>query len=292
MARILVTGGSGFLGRHLCPLLRAAGHELLVTGLRAQDGVQALDLCQAQASADLLQQWQPEVIAHLAAQAFVGHGSEEDFYRINVLATDHLLKAACRLPTPPYVLVCSSANVYGAATQTCLDEDCEPHPINHYAISKRAMEYRLQAYAGQLAIAVVRPFNFTGPGQSPDFLVAKLVHHFAQRSPSVRLGNLQVARDFSDVRDVAAACARLIAGGHRGLYNIASGTATSLAEIWEMLVALCAHRPQIIVDPALVRTDEIPSLCGNAARLQAQTGWRRHYTLTQTLADMLAAERS
>ena len=292
MARILVTGGSGFLGRHLCPLLRAAGHELLVTGLRAQDGVQAIDLCQAQASEALLRQWQPEVIAHLAAQSFVGHGCEEDFYRINVLATDHLLKAASRLPTPPYVLVCSSAHVYGAAQQTRLDEDCEVRPISHYAISKRAMEYRLRAYAGQLAIAVVRPFNFTGPGQAPDFLVAKLVQHFAQRAPRIRLGNLQVARDFSDVRDVAAACALLIAGGHRGLYNIASGTATSLSEIWEMLVVQCAHRPQIDVDPALVRADEIPSLCGDATRLQAQTGWRPRYTLAQTLVDMLAAERS
>ncbi len=287
MTRILLTGGGGFLGRYLGPRLAAQGAELLTTSLQARAGVVALDLSDASACAALLADWQPQCIVHLAAQAFVGHGCEEDFYRVNVLATDHLLKAALQLPQAPYVLVCSSANVYGRAAVDCIDESCPVQAINHYAISKLAMEYRLQAYTDRLPVAVVRPFNFTGPGQSRDFLVAKLVHHFAHREAAVSLGNLQVARDFSDVRDVAAAVALLVEGRHTGLFNIASGTATPLLTIWDTLVELCAHRPRLLVDPALVRHDEIPRLCGDATRLRQRTGWQARIPLRQTLADML-----
>ncbi len=270
--RVLVTGLHGFTGRYLQAELEAHGYE--VVGLGAQ-----VDLCDSASVRHAVAQVQPHAVVHLAAIAFVGHGGDDDgaddFYRTNLIGTRHLLAALAALPQRPRsVLLASSANVYGNTTAGQLDETTPPQPANDYAVSKLAMEHMARLWHGQLPITIARPFNYTGVGQSVDFLLPKIVAHFQRRDPTIELGNLDVWRDFSDVRCVVQAYRHLLhnpaAVGHT--VNICSGRTHSLREAIAMAQTITGHSIDVRVNPAFVRANEVPTLSGNPARLHALIG--------------------
>ena len=220
--RVLVTGALGFTGRYMVNELLAHGWEvwamhprpLAVSSSTPSNTmlwhVQA-DLLEATALSNTLSHIQPHAVVHLAAVAFVAHGNAEDFYRTNLIGTRHLLAALANLPVPPrHILLASSANVYGITTEGKLNEDTALNPANDYAVSKVAMEMMASLWQHQLPITITRPFNYTGVGQSADFLLPKIVGHFRRRAERIELGNLDVWRDFSDVRAVADAYSRLL----------------------------------------------------------------------------------
>ena len=213
--RVLETGLGGFTGRYVQAALEQRGWEVWGLGVQpapagAQRYLQA-DLLDGAALAHAVAQASPQAVIHLAAIAFVGHGDANAFYRVNLLGTRHLLAALAALPRPPArVLLASSANVYGNQTEGMLDESTPPQPANDYAVSKLAMEHMACLWAAHLPITIVRPFNYTGVGQPADFLLPKIVAHFRRRADRIELGNLDVWRDFSDVRAVADAYSRLI----------------------------------------------------------------------------------
>ncbi len=235
---------------------------------------------------------QPDYVVHLAALSFVGHGNAEGFYRVNVLGTLHLLEALAALPRPPQrVLVTSSANVYGTPGVEVIDESICPAPVNHYACSKLAMEHMVRTFGERLPIVMTRPFNYTGVGQDEKFLIPKIVSHFRCRAPVIELGNLDVSRDFSDVRDVVAIYAHLLLDATaevRGqTFNVCSGQAYSLREIMALVEEISGHHLEVRVNPAFVRANEVPRLLGSAARLQAHLGPLTHISMDQTLGWML-----
>ena len=146
---------------------------------------------------------QPDVVAHLAAIAFVGHGDVDAMYGTNLIGTRDLLEALSKAAKPVRaVLLAGSANVYGNATEGRLTETALAAPANDYAVSKLAMEYMARLYADNLPMTIVRTFNYTEGGRSLQFLLPKIVGHVRDRAPVIELGNLDVARDFSDVRTV------------------------------------------------------------------------------------------
>ena len=216
--RALITGLSGFTGHYVARELEAVGYE--VVGLDNGDGSghHGLDLRDGGRLTEVVTAIQPSVVVHLAAISFVAHGDVSDIYTSNIVGTRNLLAAlaACRKPAEK-VLLASSANVYGNATLSTLDEGCPVQPENDYAVSKYAMELMSRHWRQALPIVLVRPFNYTGVGQSASFLLPKLVDHFVRRAPRVELGNIDVYRDFSDVRTVANAYARLIEHGREGV---------------------------------------------------------------------------
>jgi nucleoside-diphosphate-sugar epimerase len=290
--RVLLTGASGFTGRHLIGRLRRDGTEIFALGMEAVDGVDG-NLVTDIADRDRLSAWlkdvRPTHIIHLAALSHV-EGDALDFYRVNVIGTEAMLlsvqAAGC---SPERIVVASSANLYGNSRHSPIAETAPLNPANHYAVSKAAMELTLMRYRDSLPIIVTRPFNYTGPGQSERFVYAKIAGAFARRDPVLTLGNIAVARDLSDVRDVCEAYARLLAAPVDGLpVNICSGTSVSLEQTIEMLRAITGHDPQIEVDPALVRGSDIRELTGDPSRLYDLVGQWDRISARQTLADMLA----
>ncbi|MCF5276853.1 NAD-dependent epimerase/dehydratase family protein, partial [Pseudomonas syringae] len=213
--RALITGINGFTGRFMANELAAQGCEVLGVGSQPSDspGYYQVDLADVAGLRKLLADTQPDIVVHLAALAFVGHGAADAFYQVNLIGTRNLLEAidACG-KVPDCVLLASSANVYGNASSGMLDETTPPAPANDYAVSKLAMEYMASLWHARLPIVIARPFNYTGVGQAENFLLPKIVSHFARKASTIELGNLDVWRDFSDVRAVVSA--------YRGLLEV------------------------------------------------------------------------
>ena len=277
--RVLVTGLHGFTGRYLQPALEQRGWQ--VWGLGAQPAATVdprylqVDLHDSAALARAIAQIQPNAVVHLAAIAFVGHGDADAFYHVNLLGARHLLVALAALPQPPArVILASSANVYGNQTEGMLDESTVPRPANDYAVSKLAMEHMARLWNAHLPITIVRPFNYTGVGQSTDFLLPKIVAHFQRRAATIQLGNLDVWRDFSDVRAVSNAYARLLdAPAAVGTtVNVCSGHSHSLRQVIAMAEQITGHTLQVQNNPAFVRANEVKTLVGNPAHLRALIG--------------------
>ncbi|HCA02862.1 MAG TPA: epimerase [Halomonas campaniensis] len=294
MQTCLVTGGSGFTGRYLIAELKRQGRRVVALASQpcGADEHHAIDLNDAAALAALVNSVAPQQVYHLAALSFVGHPTPLDFYHVNVLGTENLLKAVSVLPDPPRVLLASSANVYGANGQAVISEQVSPAPVNHYANSKMAMEHIANTYAERLPLMIARPFNYTGPGQAAHFLVPKIVQHIQQRASVIELGNTHVSRDFSDVRDIASIYCRLLTewpveAKSGSIVNVGSGKAVSLKDVIHRLEMLANHTLTIEVNPTFVRSNEIPELKACTQRLNAWLPSLKRYSLDQTLADML-----
>jgi nucleoside-diphosphate-sugar epimerase len=288
--RVLLTGASGFTGKYVESALREAGHEVIdaeATGAR-------FDLTDPAAVTAVVRAAAPDYVIHLAALSFVAHSDAAAFYAVNTVGTTHLLDALLGAGRPlRRVVVASSANIYGNAQVEPIGEDTPPAPVNHYAASKLAMEHMVRTYADRLPVVMTRPFNYTGPGQPEHFLVPKLVAHFARRAPSIELGNLDVVRDFSDVRTVAQAYVRLLnAEVESGVLNLCSGTGRSLRWVLEQLTALSAHTLEVKVNPAFVRASEVHRLVGSAARMRRSLGDLPHSDFRDTLGWMLRTATS
>lgn len=296
MPTALVTGASGFTGRYMVKALKEKGFHVMGWGSTPceADETQACDLTDAAAIRAAVSYARPDWVVHLAALSFVGHADQEALYRTNVFGTLNLLSALAEVgdAPPSRVLVASSANVYGTPGLEVIDESVCPAPVNHYACSKLAMEHMVANYFERLPIVITRPFNYTGPGQDDRFLIPKITKHIARREPVIELGNIDVSRDFSDVRDlVGAYLALLESDAHGQRVNICSGRATPLRQLVETMNELAGYEIEVRVNPDFVRPNEIPRLRGDCSRLQSLSSWQPRVPLRQTLADMLAHEQ-
>lgn len=297
--RAYVTGGSGFVGGWLNAHLVGLGDEVVLTDAE-------VDVTDVEALGASLVPIAPDVIYHLAALAHVGQSWADPArtFHVNAVGTLQVLEAASRCAEPPVVVVVSSAEVYGKAVGDApLTEEAELRPVSPYAASKVAAEYlALQAWLGRNVRAVrVRPFNHVGPGQSPDFVVSALAQRIAEAERAgggvVRVGNLEASRDFTDVRDVVRAyrllAERAIAGQAIDepaiageAFNVATGTALTIAEVAQRLCAQALAPVELVSDPALFRPVDVPVFLGDASRLRAATGWSPQIPFEATLTDM------
>ncbi|MDR6423188.1 GDP-mannose 4,6-dehydratase [Paraburkholderia phenoliruptrix] len=293
--RTLVTGASGFTGRYLVDNLLDRGHTVIETFAGRDEGETPtrlrLDITSPENCRRVIEAVRPDYIVHLAAISFVGHDDPLDFYRVNVIGTLNLLEAcAATGHTPRKVLIASSANVYGNVTSDAIDETFPLTPVNHYAASKAAMETMVHTWFDRLPILIVRPFNYTGRGQASNFLVPKIVEHFARREPSIELGNIDVARDFSDVRYVARAYEALLdSDATAETVNVCTGTPYTLREILSAASDLTGHKLQVHVNPAFVRQTDVKVLAGSPAKLRSLVPEVRAIPFIDTLRWMLAA---
>lgn len=278
--RIAITGARGFTGRLFTERAAAAGHEVVPIQSDITDG----SAIQAE-----IQRLEMDAVVHLAAISFVGHDDDRAFYDVNLFGTLNLLEALTRSRRAlRCVLLASSANVYGNTDRSPIAESQPPSPVNHYAMSKLAMEHMARAGFSELPLVIARPFNYTGPGQGPQFVIPKLVAHFRQRTTRVSLGNLHVQREYNDGRFVCDAYLDLLERGSAGsTYNVCTGVAYDLKTVIGVLQNLTGHSVEVDVDSALVRPNEVHRLCGDPSRLLDAIGYTSAYQLEDTLKWML-----
>ncbi|KWZ42110.1 GDP-mannose 4,6 dehydratase [Burkholderia savannae] len=293
MAKILITGIDGFTGRYLARRLAGSGHDVCGITHRADNGCEwrtyMADLLDRARLAEICELERPDAVAHLAAIAFVAHDNVSAIYQTNVVGTRNLLDALASCShVPRSVLLASSANVYGNANHEWIDESTPPAPANDYAVSKLAMEFVARLWCERLPIVVVRPFNYTGVGQAANFLLPKIVAHYRDRARVLELGNLDVIRDFSDVRSVVATYEKLLGGAFAGeTFNVCSGIGHSLQDVLLTMAALTGHRPEIRVNPNFIRANEVHKLVGNGGKLCSAIGAIPSIALRDTLQWML-----
>jgi GDP-6-deoxy-D-talose 4-dehydrogenase len=290
--RVLVTGVDGFTGQYLKQEFESAGWSVFGMGradCSGEPNYKKLDLADTQGLTDYVQQVSPQAVVHLAAISFVAHGNADDFYRVNLLGTRNLLVALTQSSKrPSCVVLASSANVYGNAAQGMISEGGVPNPANDYAVSKLAMEYMAKLWADQLPIVITRPFNYTGVGQSDSFLLPKIVAHFKRNASVIELGNLDVSRDFSDVRTVARIYRRLVEAAPAGeTVNICSGKARTIQDVLEIAQQITGNKIEVRVNPDFVRQNEVKTLCGDPSKLQGLIGPWESIPLEETLRWML-----
>ncbi|HAU5562564.1 TPA: NAD-dependent epimerase/dehydratase family protein [Serratia fonticola] len=294
--KALITGIKGFTGHYMAAELSAAGYE--VYGFGSSPALNELrytqvDLMDSKQVKCAVEAINPNVVVHLAAIAFVGHANPNAFYDVNLLGTRNLLTALADLTNKPEaVLIASSANVYGNNTPGKLSETIAANPANDYAVSKLAMEYMANLFIDKLPIIITRPFNYTGIGQAENFLIPKIVNHFRVRKEIIELGNIDVWRDFSDVRFLVKSYAALISSSSFGhTVNVASGEMHSLREVIKICEELTEHSIRIEVNPQFVRPNEIKELCGDVTLLNNLTGNKlQKVPLRETLKWMLEAK--
>jgi len=301
--KILVTGATGFVGRHLCRRLLEVDHQVVGTALFEREVAASThptvvcDVTRETAVADLVRDVAPDAIVHLAAIASVPAASAdaECAYRVNVGGTATLLEAMATHAPAATFLAISSAEVYGKVTPADLPlrETQTLAPASVYAETKAAVEALADIYAGQLRIVVLRPFSHIGPGQDPHFVASSFAKQIAdieagRAEPVLHVGNLEARRDFSDARDVVEAYRLAIdACESHTPYNICSGNAVAIQDVLDGLLALTDADIRVEQDPARLRASDVPVLEGCADKFTAATGWAPRIPFAQTLADTL-----
>jgi GDP-4-dehydro-6-deoxy-D-mannose reductase len=286
-----VTGSKGFVGHWLIAHLEASEDEVI--GLDAE-----VDITDPPAIGEAIRTIAPEAIYHLAARASVGTSwvSQAATYQVNTTGVANVLEGAVSCARRPRVLLVSSSEVYGRVStdELPVPEDHRLAPVSPYAASKAAAEMvGIQAFLGSgLEVIRVRPFNHTGPGQGPTFVVPSLAKQLSEAvasgAESLVTGNLDARRDVTDVRDVVRAYRSLVEAGAPGeVYNVCRGDSVSIREVAERLLELAGVELPIVVDPARMRPSDIPDLKGDPARLRAATGWVPEISLEDTLRDVL-----
>lgn len=304
MRRILITGCSGFLGIHLSKLL-AERYEYQIFGLTEVSGffspylkTSQVDIREREKVFDTIQALQPDIIYHLAAIANVGFSWKNQplTYEINFIGSSNIIEALSQICPCSRLILMSSAELYGnCESRKCKETDTLASPKNPYSLSKYAMEMvgNLYQQTMDMDIITVRSFNFTGPGQSDQFVASDFSHQIAKierdlQDPIIRVGNLSAIRDISDVRDIARYICEI---SHKkdpgGIYNLCSGSSYSIKEILEILLSFSKKKIKVEVDHDKLRPIDIPQLLGNTKRLKEEFNINPQYSIEQTLEDLL-----
>jgi GDP-4-dehydro-6-deoxy-D-mannose reductase len=293
LSRVLITGASGFAGRHLVDACAAGGDDVI-----AAPPSSVADLREEGAAARVVADARPDVVYHLAAQAHVGRSWEDPASTLtgNLALTLNVLEAVrSAAPEAVVLLVCSSEE-YGPPDSVPTSEDALLRPANPYAVSKASCDLLGGLYESAHGLRVVRAraFNHSGPGQEPIYAIASFARQIALGGDPVTVvtGNPDTRRDYTDVRDVVRAYRMLAARGEPGVFNVCSGVSRSARELVAALGDVAGVEVVHEVDPARVRPNEVMEVRGSFERLRAATGWEPAIPLRQTLLDTVSYWRS
>lgn len=293
MSKLMITGQSGFVGRHLQAHLATQQSEWQPVAAVSYDLLDANSLDAWVAAVC------PEAVIHLAGQTFVPEAFRDPAHtiQVNLLGTLNLLQALKRNGFQGTFLYVSSGDVYGqVADQLPIDEALLPRPRNPYAVSKLAAENLCLQWSftePDWRILIARPFNHIGPGQAGSFLLPDMAQQLIRvrqglQPPQLLVGDVDVSRDFLDVRDVVRAYIHLLANGQSGeIYNVCSGVERNIRELIMQMADLAEVRITLEQHPDRLRKAEQRRVVGNCEKLRVQTGWQPDITIMSSLRDVL-----
>jgi nucleoside-diphosphate-sugar epimerase len=291
---ILITGINGFVGSILRRSLEEKGYHVFGIDTESRDpAVLKADISNLPAVISCVEELSPRFIFHLAAISRVDSIDPSLLYAINVNGTINLLSSAVRLKNKPGFMLVSSAQVYGIVDDSFqpVTEGAAICPVNHYGASKASAEHiaRVFHFDHGLPLVIVRPFNHTGRGQNPHFIIPKIISAVREKKRSLELGNLSVIRDFMDVRDVTDAYIRLMEHLPDGeVFNVASGTGYRLSDILNLIQELSQTILEIKQTDSLLRKNEIIKSIGDSSALQRYLDWKPAYSIRDTLEWILS----
>ena len=295
--RVLITGALGFAGRHVSSEMSRNGYEVYGIAHTADGGV--LPDARETLKADIrdfaqlneaVKAVSPTHVVHLAGITTVTHEDVQEVYDVNLMGSRNLLRALKELPAPPEnVLLTSSATVYGISERSPVSEAEPYNPLNDYSIAKIGMEYLAPLFRDVMNIVIIRPFNYTGRGQSAGFLVPKVIEHFKRRADHIELGNTDVYRDFTDVRTFSLYVRLLLetAAAANDTFNICSGKPVSLREVLDICRDLTGHDIEVRINPKFQRPNEVKMSVGCPEKLHRTVGAHEDYGIRDTIAWML-----
>jgi UDP-glucose 4-epimerase len=297
---VLVTGGAGFIGSHLVERLVAAGEPVVVLDdlsrgrrnwLPPGAEVHEADIRDAADLGRVVAETAPAVVVHLAAMHFIPavDGAPGLAWDVNVNGTRSLLDALSGRP-PKLLLFASTAAVY-PDRRGPIDERCPPAPVDLYGRTKLEGERLVGEFALRTGSRCVtaRIFNVIGRRETNSHVVPELVEQLRAGKTCVRLGNLESRRDYTDVRDVAAALHALLSSGYEptGPVNVGSGLSVSVRELVRECGQVLGLRIDVALDPGRRRVHDRAELVADPGLLRKTTEWEPTIALRETLTDLL-----
>ena len=294
MMRVLITGINGFTGIHLERYLVDRGYDVYGTVIDTPQDERHIQ-CDITKKSDLdivMKRVVPEFVIHTAGLAHVTANHASLIYDVNVIGSENLLQSLVDNDIKPKkVIMASSATIYGNQGIEVLDESMSPKPVNHYGCSKLSMEHMSSNFFDKFDTILARPFNYTGVGQDIGFLIPKIVSHYKEGKREIELGNLHVAREFNDVRDVCRIYEKLMLSDARSeTVNICTGIAIPLLQVIDVMNELAGYEMNVTINPAFIRANEIHTLKGSTKHLKELIDFEPQYTITDTLREKFNKE--
>ncbi len=303
----LISGACGFVGPFLSRRLAAAGAEVLGFGLSADAHTEGrfkrCDILDFQLVKQIVSDFQPDRVFHLAGLVHPAQSQEQprDYYLVNVQGTVNLLDALRLVCPHARLLLVSSAEVYGGSiSSSSITEEATPKPLNHYGASKLLAEQVAMQYRRQFGtwMVIARPFNHSGPGQSPGFVIPDFCRQIVEAElqmsnqpgaiAQIQVGNLAAEKDFLDVRDVVEAYAKLVEHGVDGeIYNVCSSKGIAIQRILDAALRQAKVKVEVNISKEKFRPLQFPSLIGDNTKLRMTIDWRSCYDMERTIADTL-----
>lgn len=287
---MLITGAAGFIGRNLAPAAINAGWNVTGIDRAAIAGATPLDLADAAKTREAVERAAVDAVVHLAFDPPRDEGDFERSLRSNSAIFRNLVDAA---PGALFVIPGSAAE-YGNTGEGRISEGTPTNAVSAYGRIKVALEH--QALAGLGNVVWLRNFNIFGPGQPRGYPIADWVAQVArlerEGGGTMRVGQLEVVRDFLDVRDVAEAYLSVTDLPAGTVMNVCSGEGVALSQILDQLLDLTSAEIAVVRDEQGTRASAVPSAVGDPTRLRAATGWTPRFSLLQTLTDSLDAVRT
>lgn len=280
---VLITGANGFTGHHLKYYLQLYNFKCIEL---------QSDLLDYETILEEITDLNPDYIIHLAAISYSAESDINLIYSVNVIGSENLLKAIVKSKIScKRCILASSASVYGNNGSTNISEEASIAPINHYGISKYAMECISRNYKAKIPIVITRPFNYTGLNQDKNFLIPKIIKAFQSREDVIELGNIDVFREFNDVRDIVQMYRLLITSEYdNSCLNLCSGEIYSISNIIDFMQEISDHKIEITINDNFIRDNEIKELGGDPSNIQKSINYIKKYNIRDTLKWMYKNE--
>lgn len=297
--RVLITGGSGFIGGHLVREFENNGYDVIKCDIKSIDNsVVIMDIMDYSDVLDKIRTFQPDAIVNMAGQANVGLSwtKPQLTFQLNTVGFINIAEAAYQINPNIKIVAMGSSDEYGNLKEKGVDvsEDVPINPMNPYAISKQSQELMAQLYVNNrgMNICMIRQFNLGGAGQSKGFMISDFASGIVEietgKKEYLSVGNLESARDFTHVKDACRAIRLIVEKGHAGeVYNICSGKTYKAQEVLDRLISMSEKYIEVRQDSTRMRPSDTPVICGNHAKLTNHTGWLPELSLDKILVDAL-----